>query len=358
MRRVDFIDLARGVMSVAGYNEAQFQTVHFRQLRPLFANRLASAWERTLWPELMRVERRQFRAPWAAATAYTAGDELFHIRSQTYVQALQASTGQEPYNAAGTLNAAYWHPCQPSYSGDDWSATPAYEVGRVVRYTVDDEFYALHTSAAAGTVPTDDTKWGQLTPFVRNLDRAQAWEPNALGDVTEIWDRDPDSHVDARTVDYKVGDDTVYVGGTRRHGGAGNHGLVSHGVHPLRPWVEWRLPVPILKGDVFSGAADYAVGDQIYFSSSTTRGNFYDCIEAATAGESPDDEPDHWRLVEIPALFRRYLEQGVYADTLPGDQENERRSFEAALAERLLADQVSRLKNQLQQRTRFEVITR
>ena len=46
------------------------------------------------WPELMRIEERQYMPSWAIGTAYAAGNYVFH--DETYWKCLKTDTGTEP----------------------------------------------------------------------------------------------------------------------------------------------------------------------------------------------------------------------------------------------------------------------
>ena len=96
----------------------------------------------------------------------------------------------------------------------------------------------------------------------------------------------------------------------------------------------------------------------MYFSSATIPGNFYECLVATTAEQSPGTPPASWSKVEIPYIFGSYLAQGAYADYLTGDQRNESKSNEELFATELLTNQVSILVGQEGQRRRTVVLTR
>ena len=65
--------------------------------------------------------------------------------------------------------------------------------------------------------------------------------------------------------------------------------------------------MPRLSGSAYSATTAYTVGQQIYYSSTTLPGNFYDCAVTTTAGQSPDTTAASWTLVELPRMFEDYL---------------------------------------------------
>lgn len=65
-------------------------------------------------------------------------------------------------------------------------------------------------------------------------------------------------------------------------------------------------------------------------------GNWYACVQATSAGESPETAPDKWLLLEIPALFETYLVERVTALLLVQEgQLDKRRAQERIAAEEL-----------------------
>jgi len=113
------------------------------------------AWQHYWWPETMDIERRTFRAAWAANTTYAAGEQVFYIADGQYYQAMQPSTGQTPSTGSDgnyTPNLAYWFPVQGCYGGSDYSATGTYVLGSTVRNPTDGLFYGLYRITNGVTV--------------------------------------------------------------------------------------------------------------------------------------------------------------------------------------------------------------
>jgi hypothetical protein len=106
-------------------------------------------------------------------------------------------------------------------------------------------------------------------------------------------------------------------------------------------WVEFRKACPELTGDAFDASATYAVGDQQYFSN-----NFYNCVIATSAGESPTTTPASWELVEIPARFKRYLVAAGIEGWFEGDGQVEKAIAKSSKAANLLEREVIRFRAQ------------
>jgi len=58
--------------------------------------RTLEAWDWGWWPELLELERRQYRADWDAGKTYATGDEVYYAPEDKYYVALQASTNKNP----------------------------------------------------------------------------------------------------------------------------------------------------------------------------------------------------------------------------------------------------------------------
>ena len=117
--------------------------------------------------------------------------------------------------------------------------------------------------------------------------------------------------------------------------------LSENGVQVATPsafaWVTYKIRTVRLFGDTFSATATYTASlDQVYYSSTSTRGNFYNCAVTTSAGQDPDDTPASWTIVNVPLIFQRYLELGAWADYLLNDGQTEK----AALAERMAQEQL------------------
>jgi hypothetical protein len=65
------------------------------------------------------------------------------------------------------------------------------------------------------------------------------------------------------------------------------------------------------------------VADQCYFN-----GNFYQCVTATNAGESPDSAPAKWSQVQIPARWRWVLARLTYANLLELDGQKDKANAE------------------------------
>jgi hypothetical protein len=301
IRRVDYVDLLQHSARCAGLDPDTISTAEFRDFRLFHGDRLQRLWELRDWAEIKPVEKRYFRDLYAAGTSYAAGAEVFYPGPRAYYQMLRTGgvTGQVPATVSGstwTTNLAYWAECQTEYTADEYDASATYVQGDQVYYSPTDRYYQLFAASATGDLPSDTSKWGVLTPFNRYVAYAQTGQ-TAFDHAFAAYDRDPENDGRAKEL---------------------NGFLSENGLQVLDDvpwcWVEFRRRVPSLTGDAWEAAATYASGAQVYFQDGSARGNFYDCLEATTAGQSPLTHAAKWRLVEIPFTFRGALIHGAAAD--------------------------------------------
>ena len=252
------------------------------------------------WPELMNVERRQFRPSWAVGTAYAAGTEVYYPPAQAYYQALTASTGQAPASGTDAVeNSAYWALSQPCYSGQDWATGTAYIAGNIVRNPADQQFYQCFSPHTAGA-SLDMTQFGLLTDFIRSIDYEQDFltPPNTgtatpLGEVKAIYCANPETTASPRPVDKQLRRDYVQVFGSA----------------PV-VWVEFR-DRPNVFTNLAWAAGSFAPGAVRYYS---VTGECYSCLAAATT--EPPTDATKWGKLDFP-YFLAELRGAERAHTAP-----------------------------------------
>lgn len=296
MKTANYIDILNQSADWVDVDRATIFTSDWKKFRTFHNRRLRRAWDQWFWTELTKTEQRFYRQDWAVGTAYSAGDEVYYPVSGAYYQALQASTGEAPADGNETTNLTYWSKALTEFSASAFSTSTVHVQADKVTYN--GATYQMHTaSGVAGTLPSDTTYWGVITPFSQYVALNQSWQTNEMGDIESVHDRDP--RVSTKSTE------VIYA-------------LTENGVQVLEPrtfvWVTFKDPFIELKGDVFDATATYAVDDQIYYSSTTTPGNFYVCTVVTTAGQDPDDTAASWSKVSIPLIFSDYLQLGAAAD--------------------------------------------
>lgn len=349
MLTVNYIDVLNKACDLTGLPRlaASLTTQDNAKLQTFISKRLENAVRYHFWPDWMRLEERWFKANYASGTTYaapttTSATIIYYPNSQKYYQNLVSTTGNAPAtltNGAYVTNLTYWAEAATAYSGSDWAASTAYTQGTIVRNPSDGYFYQCHTAHTSSS-SFDATKFGALVPFDRYIGFSQTGQ-TVIGDVIEVWNSSPRVYKGALEVGYELSQNGIQI-------------LDAYN----SVWVWYRLVIPRLSGSTYSATATYAVGDQIYYSSATTAGNFYDCASATTAGQSPDTHASKWSIVNLPRMFEDYLGWGAYVDYLTGDGQMDKARAEEARLMAWLAREVGILTRQEQQQQRARVLVR
>jgi len=310
-----------------------------RQLRVAINTHLQMLWPKGKWPGITRCEQREFRATYGSGTTYQAGTFVFFPQTMAYYQAVRSGgfSGQAPADSSDVLNSAYWASAATSFSGNDYSASVAYVAGDIIYYPTTDLYYQCHT-ASTGNVPTNTTYWGALVPFDVYISYTQTGETEIWeqGEIV-VWDENPRATTRAVEVPSFLSENGVQV---------------NFALSPARPWVEYKVRVPNLAGEVWLTGSTYAVGDQVQFetaSGGVANINFYTCATATSAGESPSSAAAKWTRVELPDLFKTYLGAKAAMSFLTGESDGRMAVAEAMAdeAESNLNDLLYRVQGQV-----------
>jgi hypothetical protein len=332
MRTVDAEDVLRAMKNVVDGGDlddgpdALPAANEFPRYRNALDLALNHCWRSEWWPDLMRGELRYFRANWLAASTYNKTNEVYDSATQQYFQALRdgiTGAGQSPTDSSGIERSAYWAKCLTSYGGSNWVTGTVYAVGTKVFYPVTNLFYQCHTAhTSSGTLVPDATggneRWGVLTEFDRYVSKTQTGQ-TVIGDCFDVKDQNPKTHQNWRTMAWDNSENGVQV-------------LEE----TVRAWVQFRLLRPRLKGRLFSATATYDVGQQVYYPATEDEdlpGNFYEVLVATNAGETPVSNPTKFDQVEIPEIFYAALSHMGAAKVLISNEEEERATIPAQLAE-------------------------
>jgi hypothetical protein len=331
MRRFDYQGLLQVTVGHDGMTLGRLLVDDAARLRDFISLSLPIAWEMESWPELMRMEERWFRAFYDPALTYAAPTliaavEVFFPPACKYFQSLHAgNTGNAPATGAALLeNSAHWAESALDYGADDWASGVAYVVGNQVRNTLNGRFYQCITAHTSGG-SFDGTKFGILTPF----DRYIAYTQPGLTEISEVvWAGSKNRRLFTTAREYQF-----YLSDK----GAQFRDTVASA------WIDYSVRCPELTGDVWSSTATYAIGDQVYFSSATVKGNFYTCVTATAAAESPASAAAKWALIELPYIFKNFLVNHAYALWLVADGQVEKSDAFKTTAQNALSREANKL---------------
>lgn len=119
---------------------------------------------------------------------------------------------------------------------------------------------------------------------------------------------------------------------------------------PLSPvYLHYRQRCPNYSGSPYDPTQAYGYGQQIYFTSATnelspglTSGDFYKCVLATTAGQSPDTSPSNWSVLEVPYAFVDYCAYSALADWYRAEGQTTKAQAQDQLAEGFRMDEIDR----------------
>jgi len=178
--------------------------------------------------------------------------------------------------------------------------------------------------------------------------------PADAGEVLTCYDKDPLVSTRASQLSFRLYDD----------------GTVQKLVLPSDPgtvYADYRIKRPDLVGDLYGASIAYSVGAQVYFDSGSNTGtlipipgkphygNFYNCLEATTAGQSPSTHPAKWQIVQIPYLFASYAARGAFSDWLKSELQLEAAQVAEAEAQNTLTEAIDVILRQQKQVNRINM---
>ena len=214
--------------------------------------------------------------------------------------------------------------------------------------------YSLKLSTNGSTVSYagDPTKgayvWGCLVQQTTNVpisDLTIPWQQTGeetIESVFEVYQASPASAFYPRRQGYILSQDGIQmINGSWATYIDGVNQSSIYGILPNNPvFVFYRKYPPTFTGSDYSATATYSVDDQIYFTNSAGQGNYYKCIVATTAGQSPTTTPSSWQLIPLYNVFLQYCIYRTYADWLISDGQLDKAGKAATLAEQKLADSI------------------
>ncbi len=206
MKTITTKSLYEAIIRLRGYDPATVTVAAGEQARiaEFINERLTEIYEHFMWPEILLVEQRQYRATWDAALLYAEGAEVYHVAADGvgyYYESLQgANTNHDPDTET------------------DWWA----EVG-------------------------DD--------FQRTIDFRQDGETEigAVDLQNCIFEYDPRLYREkGRILEVEFYGEAI---------------LVNSDEAPTKPWVKFRPIPPTVSLTAWSADTDYAIGDVCYYAS-------------------------------------------------------------------------------------------
>ena len=200
MRTVTYDYVLQRACELTGRVFSTLTTEEANLFRTFISMSLRSAWECFDWPE-QTVYQQEFFAPnYSGTQVYSAGIVVYYPTEQKYYQYVGSiNSGNPPTigGPGGTLNSQFWGEAAPSYNGTggDWNLSSTYNIGDIVLYPENQEYYQLYATAPAGTLPTNSFYWGRLNKFLRYINQQTNADGSTraveIGETFSVWPLDP-----------------------------------------------------------------------------------------------------------------------------------------------------------------------
>jgi hypothetical protein len=335
---IKYSDLVRRIVSYCQRVYEELSGDDSDAIKTYLDSRLKQIWEFYAWPDLIKTEKRYYRALYSATANYVAGNEVYYPTEKKYYQALKATNGNVP-----TLTT-HWAESKQSYAADPWVAGAAYVVGDIVEYASDGLFYACHTAhTSSGTLlPTatgNNNRWGKLTA----LDKYVAWEQageSKIGDVLSVWDDDPRANKKAEKENFSQSQNGIQV---------------IDG--PNIVYIQYRQIVPNIFYHTWVASNSYKIGDVVRYPATGADFDLYEAKTDHTSSSSndPSDGTADWGIINIPRDFQKYLTHSAAADLLFSDEREALGGAQHGMAEKALIALVDKFERQEGQSNQVEV---
>lgn len=230
----------------------------------------------------------------------------------------------------------------------------------------------LSTDGTALSYAGDVTKgayvWGALVQQAQNTpvqDLTLYWNQlgeNAIDAIYNIWPVSPFTNnyppqfgYDITPLGIQVINGSPYTYSYYVNGVAQNNLYAAPPNNPI--FIYYRQVCPSFTGDVFDTTLTYSVDQQVYFVNSASVGNFWKCIVATTAGQSPDTTPNSWQVIPLYTSFINYCTYMVLADWYLQDGANEKADAMMAIAQDRMAVQFDVFERQMDMGSPMTVVT-
>jgi hypothetical protein len=220
MRTVTYDYVLQRACELTGRVFSSLTTEESNLFRTFISMSLRSAWECFDWPEQTVYQQEFFAANYSSVQNYASGNVVYYPTEQKYYQYVGVVLMGNPptlNGPGGTLNSQFWALAQPSYgSTATWDTTTTYNVGDIVLYPEDQEYYQLCVAAAPGTLPTNTNFWGRLNKFLRyinqQLNTNQTTRAVQIGETFSVWPADPRITWRQQEPAYTLTDNGILIG--------------------------------------------------------------------------------------------------------------------------------------------------
>lgn len=224
------------------------------------------------------------------------------------------------------------------------------------------------TLSYAGDVTKGAYFWGALvqqTQYTPVQDLVLAWDQlgeNAIDVIYNVWPCSPFASNYPSQFGYNITPQGVQIiNGTPYQYVIYQNGVAQnnlYGAPPSNPiFIYYRKTCPQYTGDVFDAADTYAVDEQVYFTAADGYGDFYKCIVATSAGQSPTTTPASWERVTLFDTFLQFCIYQAFGDWLISDGQFDKAQAVYGIAESKMGDQMDKNERQMDVMSPMKVAT-
>lgn len=193
------------------------------------------------------------------------------------------------------------------------------------------------TTSYAGNSAVGMYLWGTTCFLSQNILPASYYIPwtqlgeTAIDSVFEVWATDPAGAFIPQRVSYRLNPNGIEIIGPSSLGGL---------------YLYYRPQRPVFFGSVFNAALTYAAGNTMYYTSTAGVLNYYTCLIATSAGQTPDTTPASWAVIPIPYVLFEYCVYNAYADWLGTEGQTAKSAAMFAYAQSCVDDENDRQERQ------------
>lgn len=189
---------------------------------------------------------------------------------------------------------------------DSWAAGD-YAAGAEVWSEEQGLYYVALEAATSADVPGVAAAWEEMTQIDAYVEYEQIGK-TAFSQVQEVWSANYRTTRPALRLPWEYDERGIHI--TAVGGGQ-------------TVWVRFRRKVPTFRGATWASDGTYAAGNIRYFASGTDEfeGDFWECVTATSAAESPITHPAKWSKLEIPAFLLDFAVHGAKIGFTEGETE-------------------------------------
>jgi hypothetical protein len=142
----------------------------------------------------------------------------------------------------------------------------------------------------------------------------------------------------------------------------GTNGYVTYNTNPANPIYIYYRRVPYnYSGGTYSSTSTYVAGQYIYFTrttgAQTGTSDYWKCLSATTAGQSPETHPSKWELQPVPEMISQPLVWQTYGDWLVQDGQADKAVQAYAISEQKKNEEWDRIERQMPDTFQMKVST-